>query len=442
MSETKHILIAGGGYTGLSAAWRLSALPDCTVEVVESSATLGGLAGGCRIAGTSIEKTYHHIFRTDTEVIRLADEIGASACLHWLDSSMGVYLGGKIHPFTTPLDLLRFAPCSLSGRLRTGATIAYLQKRKNWRTLAAQSASAWMRRACGASAMRTIWAPLLSGKFDRHAEEVSMAWLWARIHTRANSRRKGGEQLGYFRGGFSVLTDALARALVLRGVHIRIEAPVEAFDEEARRARIAGQWEDFDACLFTGPCATFARLMPPRPGLDQYRRKLESIRYLGAVSLVFSSDQVLGDRYWLNINEPGAPFLVFLRHTRLVAATDYNNRQIYYLGAYLAEDNDLARLQDGELIRIWFAYLRRIFPSFDPAQVRERHLFRFAAAQHIADTGYEPRIPASRTPLPGVLLSNFAQIYPEDRGVNFAVRAGFRIAGQIAADLGLAHTAG
>jgi len=42
------------------------------------------------------------------------------------------------------------------------------------------------------SAMETVWTPLLKGKFDRHYNSVSMAWLWARIHIRANSRGPGG----------------------------------------------------------------------------------------------------------------------------------------------------------------------------------------------------------------------------------------------------------
>jgi hypothetical protein len=73
-----------------------------------------------------------------------------------------------------------------------------------------------------------------------------------------------------------------------------------------------------------------------------------------------------------------------------------------------------------------------MFPQFDPARVSERHVFRFKAAQHIVDTRYQERIPDPRTPLPGVFLANFSQIFPEDRGTNWAVSEGFKVAEMVA----------
>jgi len=59
---------------------------------------------------------------------------------------------------------------------------------------------------------------------------------------------------------------------------------------------------------------------------------------------------------------------------------------------------------------------------------RDSRDFRFKAAQHIVDTDYEKKIPGCRTPLPGVFLANFSQVFPEDRGTNFAVREGEKVA--------------
>ena len=38
--------------------------------------------------------------------------------------------------------------------------------------------------------------------------------------------------------------------------------------------------------------------------------------------------------------------------------------------------------------------------------------------------GYRDRIPALATGVPGLVLANTTQIYPEDRGTNYAVRLG------------------
>ena len=428
MSAPKKILIVGGGFTGLTAALRLSADKNFSVTLVEGARELGGLAGGFQIQGTSLEKTYHHLFLTDTSILELVKELGLSEKLIWCDSSVGIFRDKKIHPFKTPGDLLKFSPCNFLGRLRTGFAALYLKHQKNWRGFTRVTAHDWMTRACGASAMASIWTPLLKGKFDRHFDKVSMAWFWARIHTRANSRSGGGgEKLGYFQGGFNVITQALEKKLRANGVRILTGMLVEKISTE-RTAVISGETVPFDYCLFTGPSPAFAKLLPAAESLNDYAAKLRSIDYLGAACLIFTSDQSLGDFYWVNVNEPGAPFLVFIQHTHLVGTKTYGGKNVYYIGAYLAPEGKTFALPDDELAKQWFAYLPKMFPHFDAKRVEEKFIFRFRAAQHIVDTDYEAKIPDFKTPLPGVFLSNFSQIFPEDRGTNFAVRDGGKIA--------------
>ena len=437
----KNILIIGGGFTGLTAACKLSREPGCSITLVESSGQLGGLAAGFPLLGTSLEKTYHHLFLTDTCIIDLVKELGLNDRLMWCESSVGIFRDGKIHPFKTPLDLLRFTPCSFLGRLRTGFSALYLKHRKNWRGFTRRTAHDWMARACGPSAMAAIWTPLLRGKFDRHFDRVSMAWFWARIHIRANSRSgSSGEKLGYFRGGFNVVTAALENEIRRRGVKILTGAAVEKITGD-HTAVINGETVPFDFCVFTGPSPAFAKLLPAQDSFKDYAAKLRSIEYLGAACLIFTSDQDLGDCYWVNVNEPGAPFLVFLNHTRLVDKSFYGGKRVYYIGAYLAPDGKTFSLPDDELAKSWFDYLPKLFPGFDARRVEEKHLFRFRAAQHIVDTDYEAKIPAYQTPLPGVFLANFSQIFPEDRGTNFAVREGTKIADLIRKEAKATHPA-
>jgi protoporphyrinogen oxidase len=296
------------------------------VTFVENSEQPGGLAAGFPLGGTSLEKTYHHLFLTDTSILNLVEELGLKEKLPWCDSSVGIFRDGKIHSFKTPLDLLRFAPCSFIGRRRTGFTAQHLKHRKNWRGFTRQTAHAWMTRACGRSAMETIWTPLPRGKFDRHYQNVSMAWFWTRIHIRANSRSGGGdEKPGYFRGGFERVIQALETELRRRGVKILTGAIVEKISGD-RTAVISGETMPFDFCVFTGPSPAFARLLPAQHSLNDYAAKLRSIKHPGAACLVFTRDQNLGDFYWINVNEPDAPFLVFLNHTRLVNKSFYGGK--------------------------------------------------------------------------------------------------------------------
>jgi protoporphyrinogen oxidase len=177
-----------------------------------------------------------------------------------------------------------------------------------------------------------------------------------------------------------------------------------------------------------------AKLLPPGKDYEDYARQLRSIDYLGAICLIFTSDQCLGDIYWVNVNEPGAPFLVFINHTRLVGTDAYQGKNVYYLGAYLPTDSPLFALSDDALAKLWWDYLKTMFPQFDTSRVQERHIFRFKAAQHVVDTTYQEKVPAFRTPLPGIYLANFSQLFPEDRGTNFSVRDGNKVAAMVRAD--------
>jgi protoporphyrinogen oxidase len=439
-SQQLNVAVIGGGFTGLTAARRLVKSGLCKVSLIERGPALGGLAGGFTIQGTSLEKAYHHIFRTDLDIRQLVDELGLSARLQWHESSIGIYYGGHIYSFMSPADVLRFKPCNLFNRFRFGAVAFYLQKSRRWRRFAPQSAYHWMRRFSGKQATDVIWGPLLRGKFHSHYDSVSMAWLWARIHMRGNSRESAGaEKLGYFQGGFSVVTDALAAELKNAGVNLLLNTRVEQLniDSGAPTLFLNGAAHRFDRCLFTGPSSALAELLSGVPGLEEYRRKLESISYLGAINLVFATDQILGDYYWLNINDPNAPFLVLVRHTRLVDPARYSGKQIYYIGSYQPHDSLLFAMPEDGLTNLWFDYLQKIYPHFDRSKILEKHLFKFRHAQHIVDLDYESKIPSSRTPVAGVYLSNFSQVFPEDRGTNFAVRDGNNVADLILKDIDL-----
>lgn len=429
----KNIAIIGGGFTGLVAARKLTDAGH-HVTVYESGKEIGGLAACFELGGTPIEKAYHHLFRTDTAILTLIEELEVQDRLDWQASSLAIYRNGQIRPFMSPLDLLRFGACSLTGRIRTGLVALYLKKTKNWQGLTGSSAMQWMKKYCGASAMDAIWGPLLRGKFADDADKVSMAWLWARLHVRSNSREPGeGEKLGYINGGFIKIIDAIEKEILAAGAIVHRSTPIKkvAHNGNLPTVEVDGQVLSYDAVLFTGSNGAFGRILPKEAKFDAFRSELGKINYLGAVCHVFTSSQSLADHYWININEDGAPFLVFIQHTNLIPASSYGGKHVYYIGAYLPQGHGRFLMPESELIQEWHQYLKVIYPSFDPDLIEESHLFRFRDAQHIAEIGYESMILPYHTPLQGVFLANFAQIFPEDRGTNFAVNEGNKIASLI-----------
>lgn len=425
-------VIIGAGYTGLVAALRLAESGE-KVTILERGPVVGGLASDFKVEGGSLERAYHHLFKTDTHIINMANELGVGEKLKWHDSSVSLYYDGHLYPFKGALDLIKFKPLSFINRIRAGLAVLYLQKTNNWEQFQNISAYDWMLKKAGKQVTEVIWEPLLKGKFDTYFDKVSMAWLWARVHIRAQSRETGGEKLGYFEGGFQVFTDALVAKLDERRVEIKTGIEISNIrNTPTKKVKIVfadGKSQQFDSCIATTPSHVFAKLVGGHPAVkDSYLKQLNSIKYLGARLLIFSSTQDISPYYWHNVNDLDLPFLVFIHHTRLIDKKFYGGKYIYYIATYVPHDHELFVSDDKKLEKLWFSSLKQVFPDFNEKKISEKHYFRFANAQHIVDAGYAKKIPAKKTPLPNVYLSNFSQIYPEDRGTNYAVRDGEAIA--------------
>jgi protoporphyrinogen oxidase len=429
-----RIGIIGGGITGLTAAYRLKQA-GAQVTIFEASGDVGGLASGFQLAGHPVEKAYHFLYKTDEYILALVEELGLKEKLSFNRSSVSTYYDGVLYPMMSPVDLIKFTPLSLINRIRAGVTVLWLQRVKNWRALSEITALEWLRRWAGRQVTDVIWEPLLRGKFDKYFDKVTMSWLWGRVKQRVDSRdaKVGGEALGYFNGGFRVLTDALLETL--QGVDIRLSTKVSSLRSEGGQVIVtteAGQ-ERFERVLATVPSNVLATMISAyEQRSPEYFRKLRSIDYLDACVQVFATPQKFTPYYWHNINTPNAPFVVFLSLTNLVGSDRYGGLNIYYVGDYVPSDHRYMSMDPAELKQHWYAQLKKIFPEFDPSQVVDDALFRLRNAQHIVDIGFEEeKLLPYQTPCPGVFMCNFSQIFPMDRGTNYAVRDGNEMAKHI-----------
>jgi protoporphyrinogen oxidase len=258
-----------------------------------------------------------------------------------------------------------------------------------------------------------------------------MSWLWGRIKVRVDSKEKGGERLGYFTGSFNVLTDRLREEIVNHGGTIITNASVSSITK--KQDAIAVEYNDtiehFDRVIATTPTHIFSKLIANNSKVNErYLEKLNSIDYIGAVVMVFTSSQKISPYYWHNINDSKIPFLVFLSNTVLAGEKTYKGKNVYYIGFYAEHDHRYFTAENHEIIKEWEDGLRAMFPQFDASKIREKQLFKFKNAQHIVDIGYEEKIPPYESVVEHVYVSNFSQIYPEDRGLNFAIREGNKIA--------------
>ena len=354
--------------------------------------------GDFELSGTKIEKTYHHIFKTDKEIIDLINELNLQDKLKWHKSSVGLYYDGKMYPFMGAVDLLKFNKLDLVAKFRLGMVYLWLKSDNNWQKYENVTAVNWMEKWAGKQAFEVIWKPLLKGKFHEYYNKVSMAWLWARIHIRGGStNEKGEEVLGYLDGGFGQIIERLAKNID------EIKLNYEIDDKKLKELE-----KEFDLLIDTRP--------------------VKNVDYIGAVDLVFSTKQNLSKYYWHNINDLNSPFLALIQHTNLIDKENYNGNHIYYLGTYVPQDHDYFKVDDKSIKIDFFEYLKKIFPNFEEKLVKETKIFKFKYAQHIVSRKY--KVPSYKVKENYYQL-NFAQIYPEDRGINFAVKEAEKLVKEI-----------
>jgi protoporphyrinogen oxidase len=424
------VVIVGGGFTGLSAAYDL-ARAGRKVVVLEKDATVGGLAGGFEVGGSTLEKFYHHWFTNDVHVMDLISDIGCADQVVYRPTRTGLYYANTIFRLSTPLDLLKFRPLSFLNRIRLGLLALRARRVRDWKALEPLTAREWLIRLAGKEVYRVVWEPLLVGKFGRYADKVGAVWFWKKLALRGGSRaRDGREVLAYYKGGFAELAETLKRRLEAMGVEVRVGTAATGLRVEGGHAVAVGTAKGeipARAVLLTHALPLAANLLDPHVAPD-YSASLRRIDYLANICLVLELDRSLSETYWLNVNDPSFPFVGVIEHTNFEPPASYGGRHIVFLSKYLPESDALYRMADADVLDYAIPHLQRMFPDFRREWVTGHHVWRALYSQPIAEPDYSALIPAEQTPLDNVLIATMAQIYPEDRGTNYAIREGRRVA--------------
>lgn len=430
-----HAVVIGGGFSGLSAAYELS-LAGVKGTIVEKEPVVGGLASSFQVNGVELERFYHHWFTNDRHVMDLVKELGTEDRVLHRPTRTGMYYANNFYRLSSPLDVLRFKPLSLLNRIRLGLLVLRARAVKDWKQLESLSAEEWLIKLCGKEVYRVVWEPLLRGKFGPYAPEISAVWFWNKLKLRGGSRGKGAaEVLAYYRGGFAALAQQMALELVTRGWQIKTNAAAESLvidDGRVTGVMVGGRTIRADAVIATPALPLIARLMKPHVSSD-YVAKLNKIDYLANVCLVLELDRSLSETYWLNVNDPNFPFVGVIEHTNFEPPESYDGAHIVYLSKYLPPSAELYNMADDAVLDFTVPHLKRMFPSFERSWVKRFHVWRARYSQPIVTRHYSKLIPDTVTPLTNFYIATMAQVYPEDRGTNYAIRDG-RKTGRLVAD--------
>ena len=196
----------------------------------------------------------------------------------------------------------------------------------------------------------------------------------------------------------------------------------------------AGEQIEARCVLLTTPLPVSAALLA-ETCTPTYVESLRKIRYLSNICIVLELSRSLSSTYWLNVNDPSFPFVAVIEHTNFEPPSSYGGRHIVYLSKYLPPEDALYRMSDHDASEFAIAALRKMFPEFDAAWVTNSTVWRADYSQPIVGLHHSKLIPDMQGELKNLYLATMGQVYPEDRGTNYAVRNGMAAAKKIAGSL-------
>lgn len=421
-----RIAILGAGFTGLTAAYKLSQKGH-QVIIFEKESQTGGLAVGFAKANWkwTLEKGYHHWFTNDDAVLNLAKELNHQVVIK--RPSTDILTDGKIFPFDSPASLLTFPYLPVFDRLRVGLAVLYLKMTGNFQKFEGKIALDRIRKWMGHKATILIWNPLLEGKFGKYKNEIALTWFWARIKKRTSS-------LAYPSGGFKRFAEKLAEEIKNLGGEILLDTAVVNLTDKDNLCQVktTNNSYQFDKVIITLPSPIFAKITPQLP--KKYVKKITSIPHLHAqVLILVLKKPFLQKTYWLNITDKSFPFLVLVEHTNFMDPKYYGGEHILYVGNYLPPRHPYLKMTAGQLLKEFDPYLKKINPNYQ-LQTTNYQLFIGPFAQPVVTVDYPKLKPGFKTPLKNIYLANLDMVYPWDRGTNYAVEMGKEIADMIDKD--------
>ena len=426
-SKTYDVTVIGGGFSGLNLAYKLSKNHNLKVLLVEESDQLGGLASTFYYKGIKLEKFYHHWFTGDKAIMTLIDELGLSKRLMVKPSRTGVYYANSTYRLSTPIDLLRFKPLSFIARIRLGLGFIYANFLKDSLKIESKTSEEWLIKVFGNEVFEKVWKPLLVGKFGEDYKSLSAVWMWKKLGLRGSSRSKDGrENLIYFDGSFDELINKIEEEIIKYGSDIIKECKINEVIENNNSDLLEVKSDkniliQTKKVIFTTAPEITESIC--NKAIDEAtRNQLNRMEYLGNVCMILFLDKSLSDFYWLNVNDPNFPFVGIIEHTNFDKTFLDNGYHVVYLSRYCRIDDKYFMMSDNELLKVCKDSLKEMFSDFSEDSIKDYAIWRSKHSQPFMEIGYKSLIPKNELLKDKIFQVSMANVYPEDRGTNQAVK--------------------
>jgi protoporphyrinogen oxidase len=299
---------------------------------------------------------------------------------------------------------------------------------------------------------------MLRGKFGDRADDISMSWLFAKLRNRRQTSGEEAKQelLVYPRNSFEAIFQRLQQKIEQNG-RVLIDRPAAQISRtedggflvhpgaadsfrkghDPRQFDSGGEPVRYDAVLGTLPTDIFEQVLAPdlRAEVgDGYFDKANSIEYFAALCLVLELDRKFHDYYWTNVADEDMKFIGLIEHSNLTGPEHYGGRHFLYVANYLPRDHPLLD-KDLEGVLDEYDYgLKKVNPGWSRDWIKGKWLYKEPAGQPMVLPNYPKRMPPYSTGVPGLYMANTTQVYPDDRGTNYAVREADEVVQQLLAE--------
>jgi squalene-associated FAD-dependent desaturase len=291
-STPAHAVVVGGGLAGLSAAL------DCAdaglrVTVVERRPRLGGLTWSFEHDGHWVDNGQHVFLRCCTEYRSFLERIGAAGDVE-LQERLDIAViqpssdGGPPSisrlrrdaapaPLHLARSLVRFAPLTITERLRLGQAVLPLRRlRLGDPALDGETFGSWLRRhGQSARAIRRLWDLITVATVNLPADEASLA-VGAKVFQTGLLTDRDAADIGWARVPLGQLHGGRAgRALADAGAEVRLGERVLAIETGQGRPGFAVRTGhgtlEADAVIVAVAHDALAGLLPPATVASQER---------------------------------------------------------------------------------------------------------------------------------------------------------------------------
>ncbi|WP_211715666.1 protoporphyrinogen oxidase [Nocardiopsis sp. MG754419] len=311
MPEAPHVVVVGGGVSGLTAAYRLNAR-GITTTVLEAADVPGGKLRASPVAGVSVDAGAEAVLARRPEALALFSELDLDdRVVHPGPGAAAVYTRGRVRPL--PRGQLMGVPGDLRALARSGvlspAGTARAALDLVWPRTPVRSdvpVATYVGARMGRQVVERLVEPLLGGVYAGRADELSLDSTVPQIAPMARSDRslmravhgslkgrgpaptQAGPVFASLRGGVASVVEALSAHQKDLRTGVRAKALVRTSRGWSVRLEGAQGVEEIhgDAVLLACPAAEAARLLADTA--PTAARELRDVEYASMALVTFA----------------------------------------------------------------------------------------------------------------------------------------------------------